>query len=631
MVYDRIHGHHDPTLVILSILIAVFASYTALDLAGRIKTADGTARRIWLAASAVTLGGGIWSMHFVAMLAFNLDRPIAYAVSTTTASLVAAILVTGVGLHLVARRPAHGLNLVAAGCFTGIGIATMHYTGMAAMQMDANVTYEPWLFSLSVVIAIVASIVALWLSFNLRHAWEKLVAGFVMGAAIAGMHFTGMAAAIYTPLPETRIVDTTATIPLLAALIAVITFGVLLLGLLSATADRRFVAQAEREAASKRRSEDHFRSILDTAQDAFIAIDADDRITFWNRQAEATFGWTRESVMGKPLADTIVPERLRDAHRRGMERFLRTGEGPVLNQRLELSAVHADGREFPIEITITAVRTGESFSANAFVRDVSRRQQSQRELVAAKEQAEAASRAKSLFLANMSHELRTPLNAIIGFSEIIKDAVLGPIGNTTYRDYSADIYRSGRHLLGLINDILDVSRAETGNLTLRESSVSMNGVVDQAVATVQEPAQHGGVELKVQVSSGLPLIHADPQRLRQIIVNLMSNAVKFTPTGGNVSLAVGIGHDGGLAITVTDTGIGMSPEQVQIALKPFGQVDDTLARRHEGAGLGLPLTRHFLDLHQGTIEIDSVPNIGTRIIARLPAARTLNRIAPAAD
>ncbi len=300
MVYDRIQGHHDPALVVLSIASAVFASYTALDRAGRIRTAEGAARRIWLAASAVTLGGGIWSMQFVAMLAFNLDRPIAYGVATTAGSLAAAILVTGVGLYLVARRPAHGLNLVAAGCFTGVGIATMHYTGMAAMRMDASISYEPWLFSLSIVIAIVASIVALWLSFNLRHAWEKLVAGVVMGAAIAGMHFTGMAAAIYTPLPETRIPDTAATVPLLAALIAVITFGVLLLGLLSATADRRLAAQAEREATTKRRSEDHFRSILDTAQDAFISIDADDRITFWNKQAEATFGWTRETVLGRP-------------------------------------------------------------------------------------------------------------------------------------------------------------------------------------------------------------------------------------------------------------------------------------------------------------------------------------------
>jgi len=631
MAHVELQGHHDPALVVLSIAIAIFASYTALDLAGRIKAADGSARHIWLAASAVTLGGGIWSMHFVAMLAFHLDRPIAYSVMTTTVSLIAAIAVTGVGLQLVARRPAHGFNLVAAGSLTGIGIATMHYLGMAAMQMDATISYQPWLFGLSIVIAIVASIVALWLSFNLRHAWEKIVAGIVMGGAIAGMHFTGMAAAIYTPLPETAIVGTTTTVPLLATLIAVITFGILLLGLLSATADRRLVAQAAREAEKERRSEDRFRTVLDTAHDAFVAIDADDRITFWNKQAEATFGWSRDEIIGKSLADTIIPVSFREAHRRGMEHFLKSGEGPVLNQRLELSALHASGREFPIEITINATRHEDGYSFNAFVRDVSRRQQAQRELVTAKEQAEAASRAKSLFLANMSHELRTPLNAIIGFSEIIKDAVLGPVGNTTYRDYSADIHRSDRHLLGLINDILDVSRAETGNLKLSEEVVAVPGLIEAAISSVREPARYGGVDIHVSIAPDLPPVFADPQRLRQVVINLLSNAVKFTPTGGTVTLSAVLGPDGGLAITVTDTGIGMSPEQVQIALLPFGQVDNTFARRHEGAGLGLPLTRHLMDLHQGTIEIHSVPDSGTRITARLPASRVRTRLAPAAD
>ena len=197
-----VHGTHDPLLVGLSLTIAVLASYTALTIAGRLRTADRRGRWFWLAAAAVALGGGIWSMHFVAMLAFSLGMPIDYQVGATITSLVAAILVAGTALYVVARWSASWKSILIAGVFAGLGVATMHYMGMAAMQMDATISYDPLLFTASIVIAVVAATAALWLAFNLEAVWHKVAAAFIMGAAIGGMHYTGMAATIFTPLSD---------------------------------------------------------------------------------------------------------------------------------------------------------------------------------------------------------------------------------------------------------------------------------------------------------------------------------------------------------------------------------------------------------------------------------------------
>src|SRR5882724_9609641 len=194
-----LHASHDSALVALSIAVAVFASYTSLDLASRINAADGRGRAAWLIGAAVALGGGIWSMHFIAMLAFSLDMPIAYSADITIGSLVAAVTVAGIGFYVVNRWPRRPGALLAAGGFTGIGVAVMHYTGMLAMQMNATLAYDPMLFAISIVIAVTAATVALWLAFNVKSLWSRLAAALVMGAAIAAMHYTGMAATIFTP------------------------------------------------------------------------------------------------------------------------------------------------------------------------------------------------------------------------------------------------------------------------------------------------------------------------------------------------------------------------------------------------------------------------------------------------
>ena len=251
------------------------------------------------------------------------------------------------------------------------------------------------------------------------------------------------------------------------------------------------------------------------------------------------------------------------------------------------------------------------------VEEITVRQQTETALLTAKEQAELANRAKSEFLANMSHELRTPLNAIIGFSEMMGAEVFGPLGHDQYKDYARDIQGSGRHLLDIINDILDVSKIEAGRMDLHIDEISVEALVDSSFRLVRERAQAAGVKLTTEVAEGLPLLHVDVRRTKQILINLLSNAVKFTPEGGEVSLAVAMNGEG-LRIEVTDTGIGMSEDEIRVAMAPFGQVDGRLERRYEGTGLGLPLARSLTEIQGGTLTIHSRKDKGTTVEIQLP-------------
>lgn len=246
------------------------------------------------------------------------------------------------------------------------------------------------------------------------------------------------------------------------------------------------------------------------------------------------------------------------------------------------------------------------------------------DLRAARDGAEAASRAKSEFLASMSHELRTPLNAIIGFSEVIKDETFGSMGKPQYRDYAEDIHASGRHLLSLINDILDLSKVESGTDELYEEELAVPETVDTALRLVRERAGKAGVELACDIGEGLPHIWADERKLKQVLVNLLSNAVKFTEAGGKVGVKVRSAPDRGLTIEIADTGIGIAPEDVHVALSQFGQIDNAFNRRHEGTGLGLPLTKALVEMHGGTLDLQSEVGVGTTIAIRLPAWRLVD-------
>jgi PAS domain S-box-containing protein len=260
--------------------------------------------------------------------------------------------------------------------------------------------------------------------------------------------------------------------------------------------------------------------------------------------------------------------------------------------------------------------------------DVTERRQAEFALIQAKEQADFANRSKSEFLANMSHELRTPLNAIIGFSEIIKEQMFGPAGRPQYVEYARDIYDSGDLLLSLINDILDMSKIEAGKRALSETVFDVDRVVQSVVRLVAARARASKLKLNVHVPRELPSLRAEEKAIKQILTNLLTNAIKFTPEGGSVSLDAAIDSFGRMRIMIEDTGIGMAPEDIPLALAPFGQIESALSRKNQGTGLGLPLTKALVELHSGVLDLQSKPGAGTTVTIILPAERVVAK-APA--
>jgi signal transduction histidine kinase len=249
-------------------------------------------------------------------------------------------------------------------------------------------------------------------------------------------------------------------------------------------------------------------------------------------------------------------------------------------------------------------------------------------LRAAKDEAEAANQAKSGFLATMSHELRTPLNAIIGFSEMMLRDVMGPIGNEHYRSYIADIFASGTHLLEIINDILDLSKAEAGKLELCEDVFDPREAIRAVVTATGARAQEAGLTAIFQLPEDLPPLRADERKTRQVLFNLIGNALKFTPAGGIIEIFGRFDRQAGLEISVCDNGIGIAPEDLDRVLQPFEQVDNTLSRRHQGTGLGLPLVKAIMELHGGTLTLDSRPGAGTKATVTFPRERAVLQRTP---
>lgn len=292
--------------------------------------------------------------------------------------------------------------------------------------------------------------------------------------------------------------------------------------------------------------------------------------------------------------------------------------GSLRDMQTELRS--ADGSVFPISFSAESIEMDGETVVLIIGRDIRVEKRREEELRKSRDAAELANRTKSEFMANMSHELRTPLNAILGFSEIIEREVLGPLGDPRYKGYAADVYRSGKDLLLIINDILDLSKVEAGRLEIYPTEVDVEELLTQCLRLVRARAQEARLVLESKTYPQSFSFSADRRLTKQILLNLLTNAIKFTEEGGYVRVTAEETDGGGCRLIVEDTGIGMSEDEIEKALTPFGQVDGTMTRRHEGTGLGLPLVAAFVEVHNGTLEIVSTKGEGTKVTVTLPDA-----------
>ncbi|WP_230531237.1 PAS domain-containing sensor histidine kinase [Microvirga roseola] len=361
-------------------------------------------------------------------------------------------------------------------------------------------------------------------------------------------------------------------------------------------------------------------AILDTATDGVIVLDETGRILSLNRSAEALFGYDERQVVGDAITVLLAPE----SHMVALDYLdgLRSpGMASLLNDGREVLGRVRQGGTIPLFMTMGRMNDGPGRKFCAVLRDITSFKKAEGELVGARRAAEEASAQKSDLLAKISHEIRTPLNAIIGFAEVMLEERFGPIGNERYKEYLKDVHASGAHVISLVNDLLDLAKVEAGRLELSFIGVNLNDLVSSCVALLQPQAARERIVMRTSFAAKLPPVMADERSMRQIVLNLVSNAIKFTDAGGQVIVSTALTDRGEVAFRVRDTGIGMTEQEVEAALEPFRQI--ATARRRGGTGLGLPLTKALVEANRGALQIASHPNEGTLVEVIFPPTRVL--------
>jgi len=630
---QALNADYDIGLVVLSIAIVSLASYAALSVAGRIRAAESDGkRRIWLLAGAFTMGGGVWAMHFIAMLALRLPLAVSYDVSITILSTTPVILSSYAMLEVISR-PKISQAVVLASVAMGLGIGAMHYIGMAAMQGISRqllMLFEPKLFVLSILIALALSGVALTIDFlvgrNQKGSaafWAKIGAALTMGFAVSGMHYTGMAATYFFAGEASPVWTQSSLNP--AALVFWVSFTSVLIASLAifiTIVDRRIQQATYEEAVSRSR----MREAIESIADGFCLFDMEDRLVECNQRYREIMSFDTPIVPGMSF-EAIM----RGAAEAGL---ILDAAGRLDDWLSERTTRHRTPRENFVEHFIGDrwMRVSERRVWNtgtvAIRTDITELKQTEIELSKAIAEAqkaraiaEEANSAKSAFLANMSHELRTPMNAIIGYSEMLLEDARASEQQHTVGDLMK-IHASALHLLAIINEILDLSKIEAGKMELCLEVIHLPSVIDEAVNTVRPIIDKNANRLFIHCPGSLPTLKADAVKLRQILLNLLSNAGKFTHAGEiDFSVAVEAASEAGwIVLQVRDTGIGMSRDQVDKVFAAFTQADNSTTRQYGGTGLGLTITKKFCEMMGGTIAIDSEPGAGSVFIVKLPLA-----------
>ncbi|WLR93184.1 ATP-binding protein [Shinella zoogloeoides] len=378
---------------------------------------------------------------------------------------------------------------------------------------------------------------------------------------------------------------------------------------------------SDQAAASALRIEvSELRSILETATDGVVVVGQDGDIRSMNRSASALFNYDEDETRGRPFAMLFAHESQKAVldYLAGLSGH---GVASVLNDGREVIGREASGGFIPLFMTMGRLSSSSGFCA--VIRDITQWKRTEEELRNAKRAAETANAHKSDFLARVSHEIRTPLNAIIGFSDMMATERFGPIGHPRYIEYANDIGRSGRHVLDIVNDLLDISKIEAGEMELEFTAVGLNETIAEAVSLVQPQANAQRVIIRTSLSANVPQIVADLRSIKQIALNILSNAIRFTPSGGQIVVSTAYEPNGSVVLRIRDTGVGMTRSELEQAMKPFRQVTTGARKRGDGTGLGLPLTKAMVDANRANFVINSTPNEGTLVEVIFPSPRVL--------
>jgi len=601
---------YDLRLVALSVTIAICAAYTALNLAGRTAATRGRARLTWLACGAAVMGFGIWSMHYVGMLALSLTVPVLYDMPTVLLSLGASVCASAIALYVVSGEGLPTRALILASLFMGAGICAMHYIGMAAMRLPAMCRYNVWIVVASAIVAFVVSVVALLLFFRHRAATNefsvgKMASAVLMGVAVAAMHYTGMASASFTPAPTRGDISHSVEVTSLGITgIAVVTLTVLLGAAITSILDRKFSAQATLLAKSEHRYRQLFqRSLAAVYRGTLAGILLD-----CNESYARLFGYVSPSeLVGTNVSQLYFEPADREAFVTQMQ-----GQGYVTD--FEMCLKKKDGS--PVWVLMNSNLTPDSALGTSEIEgtflDISSRKQMEEELRRAKELAETATKTKSDFLASMSHEIRTPMTGIIGMAGLLLDSEL----TGEQRDYAVALRYSADALLAIINDILDFSKIEAGKMTIEPIPFDLGVTVEKIADLMEGKAAEKGLKLDVRYDwKAARRFVGDPGRIRQILLNLIGNAIKFT-SQGSITLHIDAATHGSpemcsIRFSVEDTGIGIPEAKLGHIFEQFTQADASTTRKFGGTGLGLSISKRLTELMGGEMGLGSTPGAGS--------------------
>jgi PAS domain S-box-containing protein len=603
-------SHHDPALVGVSIVIAVLASYTTLTLANRITQAHGQARLAWLIGGSASMGVGIWSMHFIGMLAFHLSVPTRHDGLFMLLSLLVAVAASGFALFIVQRTVVTAPTYVIAALAMGGAIAGMHYLGMYGLLIPLHVTYWLPLVIFSIAIAIAASGVALWIAHGLSaHGASRtlrLLCAVIMGVAIAGMHYTAMAAVDLSTVFPHHEYAAWWTIEGHQLHWPVILGSFLILGLtlLTAVTDSRFQLARSRAADAEdalRASEERFRAIVEATQE-WIWEMTPDGITTYSNPASMT-------LLGAPPSELVGHDHFARVHHADRERGRLSAKNAAAHRSSWKNVVLRweahDGSIRYLESNATPIldADGTLVGFRGADRDISDRKQ-----------AEAM---KSDFVSFVSHQLRTPLSGVSWMLELASET---PGLSEDAAAYVGEARESANRLIGLVNDLLDISRLESGRLVLSPEHLRLGDVIEEVVAELRPLFDDKHLTLSIARFSAEPTIHADRQLLRQAVTNLLSNAIKYTPDRGAIDVALSA-RDGIVTCAFRDNGIGVPRGSCARLFEKFYRADNAVVVESEGTGLGLHLVRLVVEQFGGRVWCDPACDRGARFVLELPAVQ----------